>query len=203
MASFIACTLCLFLLTKRTFPCPTLSLCYTRRQEWRRSFRSAEKIPPFPPAKPSASVGNSWIRYDLWRNVTAEGYQIPDWQVCQMIISPCKLEPAPCADPLILNLRAMHQLGAGLLTASLLHSAVTVGTVVLRCVDLNKHCLTKDCTGGWHCISTCCCTGRSLWVWHLSAEGQTSVVVEHFPPFLVNSFVIKKYSLSYLLSSRC
>lgn len=48
-----------------------------------------------------------------------------------------------------LNLTAMHQLGDGLLTASLIHSAVTVGTVVLWCVATHKYIYTQF-NGGLH-----------------------------------------------------
>lgn len=101
-----------------------------------------------------------------------------------------------------LNLTAMHQLAAGLLTASLLHNAATVGTVV-HCTHTTTctHCSMKDstgqflCAGYWHCISTYCL------VWHLPVKGpQTSdksccqvfIAVENFPLFAVDSFLIKK-----------
>lgn len=202
VASFIACTLCLFLLSRWTSPCPTLSLCYTIRQEWRQCFCSN-----FGPNRTDRTLTSCRIPQLVWAtvefNMTFGGMwrqkatrartdKSAKWLSRHASFNRLLLQTP------ILNLTATHQVGAGLLTASLLHSAVTVGTVVLWCVDIHKHCLTKDCTGCWYWISTYCCTGGSLWVWHLSAEGQTSVnVVETFL-FAVNLWL--KNNLSQLFT---
>lgn len=100
-----------------------------------------ERVHPSFLPNPLTCVGNSWIQCDLLRNVMVEDCQSPVWQVCQLILSLCKLEPAPSADP-PLSLAAMHQLAASLLTASLLHSAATVGTVVFWCVHTHNYIYT-------------------------------------------------------------
>lgn len=151
---------------------------------------------------PPACVGNSWIQCDLLRNVTAEGCQSPVWQVCQLILSPCKLEPAPTADPppqphchASTRSRSLDSITSP--QCSDCGNSGTLHTYTATCT----HCSMKDstgqflCAGYWHCISTYCL------VWHLPVKGpQTSdksccqvfIAVENFPLFAVDSFLIKK-----------